>query len=192
MIRRMSVKNPLWGAPRIHGELLKLGFEVAQSSVAKYMVKRRGPPSQGWRTFLRNHASDIAAMDLFVVPTIGFDLLYAFVIVRLDYLDQRRRGKRAGSAYASDATGSNGPASVREECDGLLADAIDDATRHHPPQGTTTNEPLSDKLARFAGVLCPPTGVDPEIRATTPETGSNMPVIPPPGSPGGDPTIRPK
>ena len=84
LIRRMSVENPLWGVPRIHGELLKLGFEVAQSSVAKYMVKRRGPPSQGWRTFLRNHAPDIAAMDLFVVPTIGFDLLYAFVIVRLD------------------------------------------------------------------------------------------------------------
>ncbi len=76
--------NPLWGAPRIHGELLKLGFEVAQSSVAKYMVRRRGPPSQGWRTFLRNHAPDIAAMDLFVVPTIGFNLLYAFIILRLD------------------------------------------------------------------------------------------------------------
>jgi len=84
LIRRMSAENPLWGAPRIHGELLKLGFEIAQSSVAKYMVKRRGPPSHGWRTFLRNHAPDIAAMDLFVVPTIGFDLLYAFVIVRLD------------------------------------------------------------------------------------------------------------
>jgi len=83
LIRRMSVDNPLWGAPRIHGELLKLGFEVAQSSVAKYMVKRCGPPSQGWCTFLRNHASDIAAMDLFVVPTIGFDLLYGLVIVRL-------------------------------------------------------------------------------------------------------------
>ncbi len=55
LIRRMSVENPLWGAPRIHGELLKLGIEVAQSSVAKYMVKRRAPPSQGWRTFLRNH-----------------------------------------------------------------------------------------------------------------------------------------
>src|SRR6202011_3940162 len=54
LIRRMSVENPLWGAPRIHGELLKLGFEIAQSSVAKYMIKRRGPPSQGWRTFLRN------------------------------------------------------------------------------------------------------------------------------------------
>src|SRR6266404_4854237 len=87
LIRRMSIENPLWGAPRIQGELLKLGFEVAQSSVAKYMVKRRWPPSQGWRTFLRNHAPDIAAMDLFVVPTIGFDLLYALVIVRLDRRD---------------------------------------------------------------------------------------------------------
>jgi hypothetical protein len=80
LIRRMSMENPLWGAPRIHSELLKLGFDVAQSSV----VKRRGPPSQGWCTFLRNHAPDIAAMDLFIVPTIGFELLYAFVIVRLD------------------------------------------------------------------------------------------------------------
>src|SRR6202142_1325303 len=62
LIRRMSMENPLRGAPRIHGELLKLGFEIAQSSVAKYMVKRRGPPSQGWRAFLRNHAPDIAAM----------------------------------------------------------------------------------------------------------------------------------
>jgi transposase InsO family protein len=87
LIRRMGVENPLWGAPRIHGELLKLGFEVAQSSVAKYMVKRRGPPSQEWRTFLSNHAPDIAAMDLFVVPTIGFDLLYAFIIVRLHRRD---------------------------------------------------------------------------------------------------------
>ena len=87
LIRQMSVENPLWGAPRIHGELLKLGFEVSQSSVAKYMVRRRGPPSQGWRAFLRNHAPDIAAMDLFVVPTIGFELLYAFVIVRLDRRD---------------------------------------------------------------------------------------------------------
>ncbi|MGA7737043.1 MAG: integrase core domain-containing protein [Pseudolabrys sp.] len=87
LIRRMSIENPLWGAPRIHGELLKLGFEVAQSSVAKYMVKRRGPPSQGWRTFLRNHAPEVAAMDLFVVPTIGFDLLYAFIIIRLDRRD---------------------------------------------------------------------------------------------------------
>src|SRR5580765_5127385 len=84
LIRQISTENQLWGAPRIHGELLKLGFSVAQSTVAKYMVKRREPPSQGWRTFLRNHAPDIAAMDLFVVPTIGFKLLYGFVIVRID------------------------------------------------------------------------------------------------------------
>jgi transposase InsO family protein len=83
LIWRMSVENPLWGAPRIHGELLKLGFEVGQSCVAKYMVKRSGSLSQGWRTFLRNHAPDIGAMDLFVVPTLGFDLLYVLVIVRL-------------------------------------------------------------------------------------------------------------
>ena len=83
LIRQMSIENRLWGAPRIHGELLKLGMEVAQSSVAKYMTKRHGPPSQGWCTFLRNHAPDIAAMDLFVVPTIGFNLLYAFVIIGL-------------------------------------------------------------------------------------------------------------
>jgi transposase InsO family protein len=84
LIQRMSVDNPLWGAPRIHGELLKLGFEVAQSSVAKYMVKRGGSPSQGWLTFL---APSIAAMDLFVVPTVGFDLLYVLVIVRLERRD---------------------------------------------------------------------------------------------------------
>jgi transposase InsO family protein len=84
LIRRMSIENTLWGAPRIHGELLKLGFEVAQSTVAKYMVKRCGPTSQQWRTFLRNHAPDIAAMDMFIAPTLGFDLLYGLVIVRLD------------------------------------------------------------------------------------------------------------
>src|SRR5712671_5941660 len=87
LIRRMRIENPLWGAPRIHGELLKLGFEVAQSSVAKYMVKLRGPPTQGWRTLLRNHAPDVAAIDLFVVPTIGFKPLYGFVILRLDRRD---------------------------------------------------------------------------------------------------------
>jgi hypothetical protein len=71
LIREMSIANPLWGAPRIHGELLKLGIDVGQTSVAKYMARRRGPPSQGWKTFLRNHADGIAAMDLFVVPTLS-------------------------------------------------------------------------------------------------------------------------
>jgi hypothetical protein len=83
LIREMSQANPLWGAPRIHGELLKLGFDVAQSTVAKYMVRRRAPPSQGWKTFLRNHVPNIAAIDLFVVPTIGFKLLYSLVIIKL-------------------------------------------------------------------------------------------------------------
>src|SRR5659263_459365 len=102
LIRQMSTENLLWGAPRIHGELLKLGFSVAQSSVAEYMVKRRGPPSQEWRTFLRNHAPDIAAMDLFVVPTIGFKLLYGFVIIRLD---RRHNQPDGGVGCTSDHRG---------------------------------------------------------------------------------------
>lgn len=83
LIRRISLENRLWGAPRIQGELLKLGFAAAQSTVAKYMVKRDNPSGQSWSTFLRNHAPQIAAMDLFVVPTLGFIPLYALVIVRL-------------------------------------------------------------------------------------------------------------
>jgi hypothetical protein len=74
LIREMSIANPLWGAPRIHGELLKLGIDIGQTSAAKYMARRRGPPSQGWKTFLRNHADGVAAMDLFVVPTISVSL----------------------------------------------------------------------------------------------------------------------
>jgi len=81
LIREISIANPLWGAPRIHGELLKIGIEIGQTSAAKYMVKRREPPSQGWKTFLRNHADGVAAMDLFVVPTISFRLLYGLLIV---------------------------------------------------------------------------------------------------------------
>src|SRR5208337_902198 len=82
LIRDMSIANPLWGAPRIHGELLKLGIDVGQTTVAKYMPKRRRPPSQGWRTFLHNHADGIASMDLFVVPTISFRLLYGLLILQ--------------------------------------------------------------------------------------------------------------
>jgi transposase InsO family protein len=83
LIRRMSVENVLWGAPRIQGELLKLGFVVAQSTVARYMARKGDPSGQTWGPFLRNHAPHIAAMDLFVVPTIGFIQLYVLVIVRL-------------------------------------------------------------------------------------------------------------
>src|SRR3954452_13902028 len=84
LIREMSLANPFWGAPRIHGELLKLGIDVGQTSVAKYMARRRRPPSQGWRTFLLNHADGIASIDLFVVPTISFKLLYGLLILRHD------------------------------------------------------------------------------------------------------------
>jgi transposase InsO family protein len=84
LIRAISRDNPLWGAPRIHGELLKLGIDIAQSTVAKSMSRRRGPPSPGWRAFLLHHAAQIAAVDLFVIPTVGFKRLYGLVILRLD------------------------------------------------------------------------------------------------------------
>src|ERR1700692_3766319 len=79
--QRISRENPLWGASRIHGELLMLGFEVAQSTVSKYMVRRGTAPSQNWKTFLGNHAQGIAAVDLCVVPTLTFDLLFAFLVL---------------------------------------------------------------------------------------------------------------
>ena len=77
----MSRENPLWGAPRIHGELLMLGFEVAQSTVSKYMMRGRRPPSQSWKTFLQNHAEAIAAIDMCVVPTVTFERLFAFLVL---------------------------------------------------------------------------------------------------------------
>ena len=77
----MSRENPLWGASRIHGELLMLGFEVAQSTVSKYMSRGGRPPSQSWKTFLRNHAEAIAAIDMCVVPTVSFDCLFAFLVL---------------------------------------------------------------------------------------------------------------
>jgi hypothetical protein len=80
LIRRMSSENPKWGASRIHGELLMLGFKVAQSTVSKYMVQG-GPRSQGWKTFLRNHAQTIAAIDICVVPTLTFERLFAFLVL---------------------------------------------------------------------------------------------------------------
>ena len=78
----MSIANPFWGAPRIHGELLKLEIDVSQTTVAKYMAKARRPPSQGWRTFLHNHADGIASMDLFVAPTVSFRLLFGILILQ--------------------------------------------------------------------------------------------------------------
>jgi transposase InsO family protein len=81
LIRRMASENPLWGAPRIHGELLMLGFEIAQSTVSKYMMRGRRPPSQSWKTFLENHAEAIAAVDMCVVPTLTFERLFAFLVL---------------------------------------------------------------------------------------------------------------
>ncbi len=81
LIREMSSANPLWGAPRIHGELLKLGIKVSQATVAKYMVRRRGAPSPTWRTFLRNHAEGIAAIGMFVMASASFRLLYMMIIL---------------------------------------------------------------------------------------------------------------
>ena len=86
LIRQMSMANPLWGAPRIHGELLKLGIEVSQATVSKYRVKPDRPPSQSWRTFLANHAKDIVSIDFFTVPTATFRVLYVFLV-----LDNARR-----------------------------------------------------------------------------------------------------
>jgi putative transposase len=81
LIRKMSRANPLWGAPRIHGELLKLGIQISQATVGKYMVRQRLPPSQSWRTFLENHVQQIVATDFLVVRTVSFRLLFVFVVV---------------------------------------------------------------------------------------------------------------
>jgi transposase InsO family protein len=84
LIRRLSQDNPLWGAPRIQAELRLLGHDVAKSTVAKYMIHSPKPPSQNWRSFLKNHVGSLASMDFFVAPTITFQLLYVFVILRHD------------------------------------------------------------------------------------------------------------
>ncbi len=84
LIRRMSAANPRWGAPRIHGELGKLGIKVSETTVAKYMVRHRHPPSQTWRTFLTNHVKELVSADFFVVPTATFRLLFVFVILSHD------------------------------------------------------------------------------------------------------------
>ncbi len=81
LIRKMSLANPLWGAPRNHGELLKLGLNVSQATVAKYRVRQRKPPSQTWRSFLNNHVGDLVAVDFFTVPAISFRVLFVFVVL---------------------------------------------------------------------------------------------------------------
>ncbi len=80
--RRMSQENPLWGAPRIHGELLKLGIKISQTTICKHMLRQRTPPSQTWRVFLANHVGKLAAIDLFAVPTATFQILYVILVLR--------------------------------------------------------------------------------------------------------------
>ena len=80
----MSAANPLWGVPRLHGELLKLGLQISQATVAKYIVRRSKPPSQSWRTFLNNHLKDLACIDFFVVPTAAFRVLFVFLVLAHD------------------------------------------------------------------------------------------------------------
>ncbi len=84
LIRRMCRENPRWGAPRVHGELLKLGIDIGETSVSKYMVRCRQPPSQTWRTFLQNHAQQLVSIDFFTVPTIRFQVLYVFLVLAHD------------------------------------------------------------------------------------------------------------
>src|SRR5262249_18608106 len=113
LIRRMCRENPGWGAPRIHGELLKLGIDIGETSVSKYMVRHRKPPSQTWRTFLENHVSQLASVDFFTVPTIRFQVLYVFLVLAHD----RRRIVHLKRDYASncrvDGAAAAGCISVR-------------------------------------------------------------------------------
>ena len=164
LIRRMSRENPLWGAPRIHGELLKLGFEVAQSSVAKYMVKRRGPPSQGWRTFLRNHAPGIAAMDLFVVPTnwlqTSLCLRHPSARPQKSCLDQCHGTSDRGMGRATDHGGiplGRGSA-LHDPGPGLhlrCGRHTPTACHGHPGQAYCTRLALAERLCRTADRIDP-------------------------------------
>ena len=177
LIREMSIANPLWGAPRIHGELLKLGIDIGQTSVAKYMAKRRGPPSQGWKTFLNNHADGIAAMDLFVVPTISFRLLYGLLIMghgRRQILWFGVTSHPSAERIANQLTEACGweqvPRYLIRDRDGVARSSSDDFDqwafvidrRRHVPHGKT--DLLSDSSVRSDGsasttLLCSASGI---------------------------------
>jgi|SRR3989454_3607482 len=100
LIRRMSGANPLWGAPRIHGELLKLGLTVSQAAVSKYMLRPRKPPSQTWRSLLKNHAKDLIGLDFFTVPTATFRVLFVLVVLN--------HGRRPVGAFQCHGTSDHG------------------------------------------------------------------------------------
>ena len=133
----MSAANPGWGAPRIHGELGKLGIKVSETTVAKYMVRQRRPPSQTWRTFLNHHVKDLASADFFVVPTARFRLLFVFVILSHD------RRRPVHFAVTSHPTGSGRPISWCKRSLGtalrvfccMIATVITETYFEKPPQG---------------------------------------------------------
>ncbi len=116
LIRRMSFENPLWGAPKIHGELLKLGIEVAQSTVSIYMVPRADRPLQTWKTFVRNHMEGIASIDLFVVPTIAFEQARKRVALRTFDLALREERRRSVTEHSENIKASGGTQVVRNAC----------------------------------------------------------------------------
>ena len=143
LIRELSTANPLWGAPRIHGELQKLGIAVSQSTVAKYMRQHPRPPSQTWRTFLTNHASQIMAADLFVVPTVTFRLLFVLVILAHD---RRRLVHVAVTEHPTAAwtaqqlrnafPNNEAPGYLLHDRDAVFAAVATDDRRHEHPGGS--------------------------------------------------------
>ena len=107
LIRRMSKANATWGAPRIAGELAKIGIDVGVTTVAKYMLRRRKPPSPTWRAFLKNHVKDLASLDFFIVPTVNFRVIFVLVILAHD----RRRVVHFGNSLAPDRSLDSEPGS---------------------------------------------------------------------------------
>ena len=164
LIGEMSRANTLWGAPRIHGELLKLGFEVAQSTVARYMCRHSRPPSQGWRTFLSNHVDGIAAIDLFVLPTIAFQILYCLVIVRhgrrlwvsfgvtanptAEWISRQVTEASRGTTRRDILFGIETPRMVQPSCSGSVQWAFGTIRSHPDRPGKMLT--LSDSSARSA------------------------------------------
>jgi hypothetical protein len=151
----MSTANPLWGAPRIHGELLKLGIQISQATVAKYMVRQRKPPSQTWRTFLENHVQQLVAIDFLVVPTVSFRLLFVFVVVA----HQRRHAihfnvtahptaewtsRQIAEAFPWDSA----PRYLLHDRDCIYGAAIPSASRGngHPRSADSAEKPLAEGL----------------------------------------------
>jgi putative transposase len=157
LIRKMSRENPLWGAPRIHGELLKLGIDIGETSVSKYMIHRVHPPSQTWRTFLENHLKTTVSIDFFTVPTIRFKVLYVFLVLAHDRrrivhfnvtahptpsgrdsnCERRSRLRRCRDTFYGMGTASSDPASLRRS--GIWASKRCSRRRVRPGNGPTSN-----------------------------------------------------